>query len=43
MTCDNLELLKNFEKYKFWSQVDEHFETGTVKSLKDIEFGGEIG
>ena len=43
MTCDNLELLKILKKYKFWSQVDEHFETGTAKSLKDIEFGVEIG
>ena len=35
-------VVENFEKYKFWSQVNEDFETGTVKSLEDIEFGGEI-
>jgi hypothetical protein len=34
--------VENFEKYKLWSQVNEDFETGTVKSLEDIEFGGEI-
>ena len=36
-------IVENFEKYKLWSQVNEDFETGTVKSLKDIEFGGRYG